>query len=329
LRSTREVRDLLGPADPALALGPVPPAAATAGPAPRRRAPRRTRRLVIAVAALTVAASAALAVVGTMPGNGQAYALTPAPLPMTENGPAAGDTLRALADTARTGAADPQSGAVDYLRQRAWAEDAALDGDRAWTAIVPFETRIWRRPDGSGRISTTWLPPERTYPDPLPLLYRWQLPSGTDTELFPAGRMFEHFGAAPPAADAAGIRAQVYERNPEGNGPKSAVQGVADLYRYWPVGRDARVAILRFLAQVPQLRDGGPTADRSGRPGVAVYAEQGGVRYTLVFDATTGGLLAYEMTFLVNPGKRDELRYPAVVHYVTFLEAHRVAAVPG
>jgi hypothetical protein len=169
------------------------------------------------------------------------------------------------------------------------------------------------------------MPPERTFPDPLPAKFRQELRTGTDTtELAPD----EAHGFPPPAGDVAGLRAQIFPLRQEGNDPKFAVRGVEDLYRDRRVGRDTRVATLLFLADVPQLRYGGQSVDRSGRPGIVVYFDGGGVRDTLLLDATTGAVLAYEMTLLVDPGALPDLRYPAVISYTTYLEARQVDRVP-
>ncbi|MFB9179547.1 CU044_5270 family protein [Dactylosporangium sucinum] len=323
MRLVESVRAQLAPADPAREL-------------PEYREPHRaparpwvSRRTVLVAAAAVVCGAAALSL---LPGDAPvpAYAITPPMLATTGGGDnaAARAVLDEIVDNVRRLPGDTTASSVNHVRMRSWGLSFTASEDTNWSAIVPFETRNWLAADGSGRTDIAWLPPERTWPDPLPAEHRAELPTGTSIERQGAGG-HRPAVAGPPATDPARLGEQIYAVQPEQNGPKSVVRGIADVCRDWYLPPAVRIAALRLLAGLPELVLAGETVDRGGRAGVAFAVEQGGQRDLLVVDRRTGVVLSHELVYTRDPGRLGYLTYPAVATYVLFLESELVAAVPG
>ncbi|WP_238007861.1 CU044_5270 family protein [Dactylosporangium sp. AC04546] len=319
----QSLRDEIGHADPARELPEYVSHPATTA----TRWSRRRLVLVAAAGAVCVAAAVAL-----LPGGAAApaYAVTPPPLRTTGGGDAAAAraVLGEIAERVRQQAGGAPAGGVDYVRSRAWGLSFTASADVNWSAVVPYETRSWLAPDGSGRTDTTWLPPEQTWPDPLPKEYLAELPTGTTTERQGAGQ-HRPAVAGPPAGDPDGLGAQIYKTQPKENGPKSVLRGIADVCRDWYLPPAARVAALELLGGLPELVLAGETVDRGGRAGVAFAVERGNERDVIVVDRRTGAVLSQELVLTKDPGALGYLRYPAVVTYVLFLESSLVDAVPA
>jgi hypothetical protein len=83
-------------------------------------------------------------------------------------------------------------------------------------------------------------------------------------------------------------------------GPGAASKGVGTLYARYVIPRPVRAEILRVLAELPGFRWRGQVTDRAGRAGVAVTFDdrEHDAQFLLIFDASTGGLLADEMLTL-------------------------------
>ena len=99
--------------------------------------------------------------------------------------------------------------------------------------------------------------------------------------------------------------------------PVQALDVVYDLFWAHCLTREQRAALWRWLADVPGLRDLGPTKDRAGRPGVGFAADEPSWRQvTLIVDPTDGWLLAAEERELGPPA-------PAVASYTLYLACTR------
>lgn len=315
---------LLRALDPAASLPelPAPPAfvpgGGERGPA-RPVRPRLLRGVVPVAAAVSVAVLVAVIPQADMPAA-QAYAATPAALSLEyeDEAPAASDVLLGLAARLTTVSGTEGDGVFHYVRTKQWSLDitAGRTGQMAAAWIVPQRVELWRAADGSGRRIVTTLPAESEtgapVDDPAP-------PAATDSTLRRGGLAAAVHDPVPTEPTL--LAAALYAHQPKANGPKSAIRAVADLYRYTAVRREARTAVLAFLAGVPELRYHGQVTDRLGRAGVAVGvdSDQGAVRDLLIVDQDTGVLLAYESLFLKRPDA-VRVRVPAVFSYVLYLE---------
>lgn len=324
----RRTREVLGPADPARDITVPPPRttpsgliaiAETTAPRPGARRPSRARlRLASAGMALAVAAVAAVAAhslaardrspSGTAPPDATLAATEPrlgpvirvAAVQYPRHPPAAGDRLRALAERIGPARHDAAIGRFAYIRTVGWnavTDDVPGGGAQI---IHPRDTRVWYAADGSGRIAVTALPP--VYPNEQSRRY-WQR-QGTATAPArsthpPAGDL--PAGMAGPAdqlpSDPAALAARLGVPSVAPHGVSDVLLAVRDVYASYLVPRQVRAEILRILADLPGISWRGAVTDRAGRAGVAVSADTATSQELLIFDPTTGTLLAWdEMT---------------------------------
>ncbi|MEH1130152.1 CU044_5270 family protein [Micromonospora sp. CPCC 206061] len=300
---------------------------------------RRVRRSSAAVATRgrprlrwwgPITAAATVVVAGVVYGgvSGEpAVAATPAPLALQyESGAdSASGALRDLADRlaieARRDPTEDRSGRFEYVDVKLWALDLAAGGGRTAVQIVPQREQKWRSADGTGRLSVATLPAE---------------PPGTRSSGFPAGPplatqvtefsagQFLPVVAEPVPTSVPALRAALYARQPQINGPQSALRAVADLYRSQVVSMSARIAVLRVLADVNGVLYRGHVTDRLGRAGTAISVDStngttGKNRDLLIFDDTTGQLLAHESLILIAP-HQVHVKAPAVFSYILYLD---------
>ena len=96
-----------------------------------------------------------------------------------------------------------------------------------------------------------------------------------------------------------------------------------------PLTGPVEAILLRLLARIPNVVNGGSVTDRDGRDGVAVSIQSGDVGspilYTLIFDPATGALLEADEALAGNPGRLDVLP-GSVLAYTTWLASGYVAS---
>ncbi|WBB78533.1 hypothetical protein O7606_20230 [Micromonospora sp. WMMD882] len=267
---------------------------------PHRRTGKPRRPLLgVALAAVTIALTAAIAH-PYLPG-GHRPGAEPAVIPAGPGKvpPAAGVTAPCLAELADmlTTAADASRSAnatlarpATYARThtRAWAaQDTLIPSGTSSRTIVTTETWQWRAADGSGRtVSTTPGSAGHTVTDhpaggiPAPL------PEPTPTD---PHTLTTHLAAV----------------QPPGMGPQWIIRAVADVHLTQHPAPATRIALLRLLATADAVVCHGTTADRAGRPGIAVAVAHQRARDTLIIDRA-GWVLAHESTDLGPPPGMDK-----------------------
>jgi hypothetical protein len=218
----------------------------------------------------------------------------PDPAPSARN--PLGELAQHLADTAY----DRQRGRYTYLHTHYWALDTTATAHRTTSRIAVFDEQLWIAADNSGRDRLARLPDQ---PAGGPLRWSTPKPGAGTNEDFPAGRHPRSL-PEPPSADPDTLAAQLDTIQPRANGPQSVVRAIADIYRDTAPPKPVRAAMLRLLASVGAVTYRGRVTDRAGRPGVAVSVDSD-VRDTLIFDESTGVLLAFEAVLLTQPGGLD------------------------
>ncbi|BCB74557.1 hypothetical protein GCM10022251_81030 [Phytohabitans flavus] len=283
-------------------------------PAARRR-PRRA-----ALATTVVLAVAAVLAVPWLIGADQPaparVAAQPASPPATATSAAAGlGCLRELAAVVAAGAPEAATaGRYAFVHSRWWGEDIAYSETTGSTQTMStYESKRWRAADGSGREDQIAIPGTHTRPD--------------QTFHHTAGGM-PGIVAEPIATSPTVLAAQLaVHAGPPELGPVGLLRVVADVYKYHTVPRDARMVLLRLLANLPGLQCEGPATDREGRNGVAVAVVTDLTRHRLIFDAFTGRLLAEEELWIRNPPALQG-PVPRARSYWLFIADGRVDTLP-
>lgn len=302
----------MGPADPAAGVTPGTEAAERGlerilrdAPVPAlRRAPARAAfRSRPAVAALAVAAVVSGAVAVWPGATPVAFAATPPPLAYHL---AAEDSRRGAAaeleEIARRVETLPESpgGERSHLRWRQWALWTRTDSGGSFSKVVPEEFDLVRSPEGAR-------------------LRRFLLDDGPGSATEQTADATLQ-GPVPVTAD--GLRAWLRSRTPGIDGPLGASQAVHDLVTQRVLSPRQRAALLRLLADLPEVAVTGEVVDRAGRPGVAFSADSaaGGLptRYTFIVDPVSGQLLGQEETLTESAGKLN-VPVPSVIEYDAYL----------
>ncbi|MFG2165766.1 hypothetical protein [Micromonospora chersina] len=345
MHTQQQVRDLLGPADPAR--GVVVPSAplsahdvivraentAFSPPVPAR--PRTSRRVVLASAVVTAGAVATAGLLpalrrGTAPTGSRppqpvdGVVLQPVAYEIATDAEPAGPHLLALARQVTDAPSDREGGRYAYHRVKSWG-GMIQESPEGYLASFVEERRSWATPDGRRWSDTTVLDME--FPDTASRDYWTKQLSGPAI----GGSTPPPGGPVEEPRDPNGGRALPTERaalahllridQPAGDVAKA----VYDLYVRHLVPRQARVDVLTILAGKRGFVWRGRVVDRAGRSGLAVTADltppadqpqnPQRAQMLLVFDPTTGELLAHEYLELA-PRHR-------VLHYGLLLETSR------
>ncbi|GIE78752.1 hypothetical protein Aph02nite_47020 [Actinoplanes philippinensis] len=327
---TRDVRRLLGPADPAGGpplTGPHDRRAdldrilAGAQATEARRARPVGRRLVMAAAALLALVLAGLQFVSVPQ---PAFAATPPLLRYSGGDGSARDALTAIAAKAAAAPDPARVGDYEHLVIQSWGLWTQVDGEYVRSAVIPSRLESWRGPDNSGRRATRFEEPQFSSTG-REWLWRAQnlFGDGLDptSEDYRAGQFPAMWADLPPTGD---VDAWLHVGHPRENGPYETIVAVTDLARERLLTPAVRAAVLRVVAQLPGLTLDGSVTDRAGRTGTAfsVTTDHSGLptRHTLIVDPVTGVLLGYEQMLTTDAGKLA-VRVPAVIGYETYLTA--------
>ncbi|MGI5245742.1 hypothetical protein [Dactylosporangium sp. CA-139066] len=204
--------------------------------------------------------------------------------------PAAGDQLRALAAQLTPSRCDTTTGRYTFIHTIGW--NAVFDDtpDGKSQRIVPSERWEWRADDGSERFRSTLLP--AVYPNEESYRYYQKhpvQPSGT-----PAAVVHD----LPPNPDRAIVPlptdpAEVAKKLAAG-GKQFLFWNVRDWFSAHAVPLATRAEVLRILANTPGVVWRGETTDRAGRTGVAISLDDKAAQHVLIFDPSTGEMLAWD-----------------------------------
>ncbi|MEU7970993.1 hypothetical protein AB0B48_03020 [Micromonospora sp. NPDC049089] len=200
---------------------------------------------------------------------------------------------------------DSIPGRFAYVHLLQWATDTAIAGNSATTRIVLFEEQRWRADDASGRA------------------IRSRYPTGqqpTDDSTYYPGELDGPIG--PIAADPAALTEHINANQPRFLGPTAVIRGLVSLLGWRTPNQAARTAILTVLRDTPGITYHASVTDRAGRTGIGVSATSADIRFLLIFNPTTGELLAYERAALAPPPGSDRTG-PSVDDYQLFLVQSR------
>lgn len=250
-----------------------------------------------------------------VPSGTAAPASGPAADPRTSPGPG---TLRILAGSLTAAPADRSAGPHTIIAFRQWAADMSGNFKKPATVTEVVEDHVRTiAADGSGHETITRYPAGTSNPS------AGTPGAQTRTEQLEPGGFRD--GIAPPlSTDPAILASQINRVQPWENGPFSGLRAIADTATSTYLTCPVRAAALDVLATMGG-QDSGPVTDRAGRQGIAITVDSSdhAVRDTLIVDARTGVVLAYELRLLRNPGGYRG-RFPRTENYVLFLTSdHR------
>ncbi|MEU7865627.1 hypothetical protein [Dactylosporangium sp. NPDC049140] len=209
----------------------------------------------------------------------------------------------------KAAAYESQHGKYTHIGVVSWNQvfDDAPGGNSQ--IIVPQERDIWFDEQGAGRIVTRQLP--AVFPNEASRQY-WKnrkQPTGEPgphTDDLGAGMV----GSTKPLPTVD----HLFER-----GPGEACWAIRDLFSVHVVPLDLRARLLDRLAHTEGVEWVGRTVDRAGRAGVGARVRNGDMTEVLVFDPTTGVLLAW-----------DEIdQHNAVQGATLFLKTERTDRLPA
>jgi hypothetical protein len=291
--------------------GPEAPHNAVAGKSRRRHGHRLG---VVAVAS----AGALLAVVfGVIPHLGQttptAYAATPRLLHYhaSAEAQAAPLLLRQLADRADKQPGSP-AGRYQFLDIESWSLWTRVDSaGEGRSRVMPSTVQSWVADDGSGR--TVRVQDGRR-----------------ESRILAPGEWARMYDVATLSTNPAVLTDQLAVGHPIGNGVAERFVAVTDLWKQEAPRPPLQAAMLRVLADQPELVNRGTVTDRAGRKGVAVSVDSAysglPTRYTLILDPATGMLLDYEEMLTTTAGELN-ISIPSVIAYTVWLNHGDVARI--
>ncbi|WP_331742926.1 CU044_5270 family protein (plasmid) [Streptomyces sp. NBC_00868] len=285
----------------------------------------RWRWPLTGLAAVASAAVLALAFVLLGPGPQPAYALTPPALHYQESGESAKAVLERIAASAEGDKSPVPPGGTQYFERETWSLSTRIDGIQVTSAVIPEVRQVWKKPDGS----LTWK--ARTK--------RPQFQTSHDREVWEdagsVGQDPKSYGDSTGPADMRDVRNQPAPDDVtrmgtwlatgyEAAGPGEIFDSVSERNLNSMLTGQQRASQLRFLATLPGVEYRGSVRDRAGRVGHAfsVDSKYGGLpkKQTLIFDVSSGKLLAYEEELTTDAGKLN-VKTPAVIMYVCYLTA--------
>jgi hypothetical protein len=296
--------------------------------AKRSRLPwRRSRgqRLAFTVASIA-AAVMTVVVIGSVIGSGPqpSYAATPDALVYRPGAAVAPtDVLRQAAKAALASKADgPRS--VEFIRTSSWDLNGRVDGRKVTTAVVPLNKQLWRGPGGAAVTVRQYGQP--TFPD-QDSRAAWEADGSPGANSRPvrdehsAGSYPFLWPDRPPTHDERLREWLGQHHDVTSSGP--LLMAIADLLKERVLTGSEAAAVLRLLAELPDLEHTGTVVDRGGRSGEAfsVTSDYSGLptRYTLIIDVDAGSFLAFEQTLTTTAGQYN-VRVPAVISYLVFAE---------
>nr|BFF01033.1 hypothetical protein GCM10020241_27080 [Streptoalloteichus tenebrarius] len=240
--------------------------------------------------------------------------------------------LLGLAETASRQPALSGQGAVHYSLARQWVFTSSRDhsGQHLGSRLGEYKMETWRNPDGTGRsLRAEQNPPPGSNPVVMDMPLR---PSETTPTTSERSRPDQE--TLPPVgrADANSLRERLLAQDSN----RTAGQWFEVAASIWGgrAGDPASAeALLRILADQPDIKAEGTTEDRSGRRAIAISTDgvNGDSRFPeqrqyLLIDPQTGFFLAREQVALaVSPTAGETVQTPATIGYYLWLKAALVS----
>ncbi|MFE7788630.1 CU044_5270 family protein [Streptomyces sp. NPDC057460] len=297
---------------------------------PRPTSPGRSHRprhWVLAGAAVAAAMATVFVAIDPFGTTSQpAYAVTPQPLHYQHSIRPADQVLEEIAERIEGLADDrPPVWSTEHFVQESWSLSTRVDGAQVTSAVIPEQRETWEKPDGSSRWTARTLRPQFQNSEQRKL---WEETGaiGEDPKTWSdsAGPSKSSTGEPPSSPD------EMKTWLATGQSSLSAgltFEVVPERFMDHVFSPTQRAALLRVLKNTKGIVYEGTVKDRAGRTGEAfsLTSRFGGLptKTTMVFDSSTGSLLAYEEELTTDAGALH-VEVPAVIGYTTFLTSKRI-----
>lgn len=307
-----------------------------AGPEPDSRQPSVARRVARPLSLLAVAAVLAIGLVVARPftGTDTALAQTPAILQIEDGGvsviaaasePGSDELLR-LAELARR-AEPPADGPVQRTIRDSWLlkTDNETGKAPARSVLVPVHWQQFFQPDGTVRTIERRGHPLDSDGRLTDQTGRWSNEQPASDETFPGPETGPEYPST-LSTDPAKLARQLVPDTEDCRPATYCLVAATNFLRYNHVLEPRlNAALLKMLAQLPDIRFAGESTDRLGRPADAFVVP--GARASrviiLLFDPATGAFLGSEEC-LVKDSAELGLEAPAVLEFTALEDARRI-----
>ncbi|MFF0400960.1 CU044_5270 family protein [Streptomyces sp. NPDC005248] len=298
---------------------------------PRPASPGRShrpRRWVLVGAAVAAAMATVFVAVDPFGTTSQpAYAVTPQPLHYQHSARSAGRVLEEIARRVE-GLPDnrPPAWSSEHFVQQSWSLSTRVDGTQVTSAVIPERRETWEKPDGSSRWTARTLRPQFQNSEQRKV---WEASGaiGEDPKTWSGSGGPSKSSTGEPPSSSEGMRKWL-ATGQSSLSPGLTFEVVPERFMDHVFSPAQRAALLRALKDTKGVVYEGTVKDRAGRTGEAfsLTSRFGGLpnKTTMVFDASTGSLLAYEEELTTDAGALH-VEVPAVIGYTTFLTSERIA----
>ena len=297
--------------------------AITAAPAGHKFGRWARWRLAAGLAAAVLIVAVVLGVPGGAPAP-RAYAATPPLLAVISTSSAPASVLNDLAARAQR-AHGTASTVEQVIRTQSWTLFTRVDGKTVNSAVIPVESELRWGANRAGTLKRVTGQPYFPNPDNEHAWLEDGRPARPGTmltsETYAPGDFKPMWNAAPPT-DPRDLAEYLAIGHPiERIGTAELFVAIGDLARERDLSAVQRAAVLRILAEAPDVNALGTVIDRLGRPGIAVATDSdySGLmtRYILVFDPNTGALNAEEAWLTTSAGRLN-VPVPSVISYTAW-----------
>lgn len=288
----------------------------------------RPRRWVLAGAAVAVSMATVFVAVDPFGTTTQlAYAVTPQPLHYQHSTRSARQVLEAIARRIEGLADDrPPAWSSEHFVRESWSLSTRVDGTQVTSAVIPEHRETWEKPDGSSRWTVRTLRPQFQNSEQRKV---WEEAGaiGEAPKTWSGSGDPSKSSTGEPPSSSDGMKKWLATGR-SSLGPGLTFEVVPERFMDHVFSPAQRAALLRILEDTKGVVYEGTVKDRAGRTGQAfsLTSRFGGLpnKRTMVFDASTGSLLAYEEELTTDAGALH-VEPPAVIGYMTFLTSERIA----
>lgn len=206
------------------------------------------------------------------------------------------------------------SGHYLYVETHGWYLKTTVSAGTSRSMMVPVRRRQWIAEDGSGRITSergkAYLP-STTGQEMWPAVRPGEQP--LDDGFFSPGRMHLIWHPDSLSGNPAKLREQLVATQPDDQ-PANVFEAVRALYSQQPVASAVRAAVLRVIADLPDIRIDGAGTEFAGRTALRVSCKSNHrgspIWQALTIDGDDGSVLAHEKASSISASPVETFNPP-------------------